>query len=240
MSGEAGVSRLPSIIDIARHLDREQTMPMADTLETFRSMLVRPVSLDEAIMPYLGATPLEVDQCAEGRETSNGLLMRRLRDLVVILALREAPPHLAMLAAALLWRSAPVAASVDQLRDAIERIVLWRGGMDKADVARIVAAHRTHSRLYDELTKRLGRSDGAEIEALLEVLTEEARGDDVVVELGVTLMIVEMTDTDYFVGLMDENDVVYVVDRIPHSWRDDPDDDDGRPVAPVPSLLLDA
>lgn len=215
---------------------------MAETLATFRSMLARSVTVDEALSPYLGLTALQADRQAEALRTADGLLTGRLRALVTILALREAPAHLAMLVAALLWRSAPVATSVDELREAIVRISLWRSGLDDRDVARIVRAHREHSLASEALLRRTGSADGPEAEALLDELSRSSHGDDVVVELGSTLLVVEMTDTDYFVGLMDEDDVVYVIDRVPHSgWGGDRDDEaDGGPVAPAPGLLQDA
>lgn len=216
-------------------------MRMADTLDTFRSMLARPVTVDEAISAYMGRSAYEADRQAEDERTGDGMLMARLRDLVTILALREAPPGMAMLAASLLWRSVPVATGVDELIEAITRICTWQSGMDDMDVARIIHAHRVYTARFEEAMNRADASSGPEIDAILEDLTQASRGDTVVVELGSNLIIVEMTDTDFFVGIQDDCEVIVVIDRIPHvrggGWGRD--DEDG-PMTPMSPVLIDA
>lgn len=226
---------------IANMPQMAHTTRMADTLGTFRSMLSRPVTVDEALSAYMGRSAYEADRQAEDERTGDGMFMARLRDLVTILALREAPSDMAMLAASLLWRSAPVATSVDELIEAIARICTWRSGLDDRDVARIIHAHRVHAARFEEAMDRARTSSGPEIDGIMEELSQASHGDTVVAELGCNLLIVEMTDTDFFVGIQDECDVTVVIDRVPHAggggWGRDGED---GPVAPRSPVLIDA
>lgn len=218
--------------------DRSHTMRMADTLAAFRSMLARLVDIDEALTPYLGESPRQADAHADERITDEGLLTDRLKGLVTILALREAPPRLAMLAAALLWRSAPVATSVDELREAIVRICLWRSGMTDDDLARIADAHRTHMLRLADIMARTGRAEGPMVDELARRLEIEAAGDSVVAELGSSLLIIQMTADDLFVGLEDEDGDVIVIDRVPFDRGGRRDDGrDEAPHGPRPPVL---
>lgn len=212
---------------------------MADMLQPLRSLLARPVGIDEALMPYLGASPFEAAMQADEDRTSEGLLTGRLKGLVSILALREAPPRLAMLAAALLWRSAPVAADIEELREAIVRIALWRGGLDDAAVARIVLAHHVYDEAFEEVVARTGSASGPEVEMLQAELEMSAAGDSVVVELGDALLIVQMTATHMFVGIEDDAGGIHIIDSVPMGRRGRDDDQGHAPEGPKP-LLLDA
>jgi hypothetical protein len=212
---------------------------MADTLQPLRSLLARPVGIDEALMPYLGASPFEAAMQADADRTSEGLLTGRLRDLVTILALREAPSSHAMLTAALLWRSAPVAFDVEELREAIVRISLWRGALDDAAVARIALAHHVYDHAIEDVIARTGTEVGPEVEVLRHELEMSAAGDSVVVELGDALLIVQMTATRMFVGIEDEAGGIHIVDSVPMDRRGRDDDQGDAPDGPRP-LLLDA
>jgi hypothetical protein len=216
-------------------------MRMSHALDPFRSMLDRTVTVDEALTAYLGRHPHEADRQAEDERTGDGMLMARLRDLVTILAIREAPADLAMLVAALIWRSAPVAETVGELRDAIRRICDWRSGLNDGDVARITEAHRTYKTRFEEAMARADMDAGDEIQHILDDLSEASEGNTVVAELGPCLLIVEMTDTDFFVGVQDEDDVIIVMDRVPRVGDGGWDrGEEHTPTGPRPLTLLDA
>lgn len=213
---------------------------MADQFAVLRSLLDRVVPVDEAISPYLGLSAHEADKDADADETSEGLRRDRLRGLVTIIALNEAPPALAMLAAALVWRSAPVAARADEIRTAIGRIADWRAGLGAADVARIAAAHRRYELRFAEILKRTGRAEGPEIDELAYELSDDSPDDHVVAQLGDHLLIVEMTADDFFVGLQSQDGDIIVIDRVPHGgggWGRDGEDE---PTDPGPRILQDA
>lgn len=214
---------------------------MAETSEIFRSWLTRQITLDEALAVYMGATPYDADAQADRPTTVDGMLMERLRDLVSILAIRETPAPLAMLVASLIWRSAPVATGMDQLREAMRVICEWRAGLNDAEVSRIIHAHAVYTERFEEAMRSAVSADCPEIDRILSDLAEGSHGDTVVAELGSCLLIIEMTDTDYFVGLQDETDRIIVIDRVPHrGGGGGPGGDDAGPVGPRPRLLIDA
>lgn len=213
-----------------------------DPIAGLRAMLSRPVTVEDALAPYLGIPVAEANKDADAEETSDGLLRDRLHDLILILALREAPSTLARLVARLVWRAAPVAESVEEVVEAIRVVATWLGSLDGDDVARIVTAHQAYETGFDDIVGRTGEPEGPEIDALLRDLQRDSAGDHAVSGLGDSILVVEMSSSHYFVGLQEADGTVFLIDMVPHSpgggggW----DGDEPEPDAPRPMILQDA
>ena len=213
---------------------------MANEIETFRSMLTQTVSLEEALAPYLGITLEQAAREADAATTSEGLKRDRLKDLVLLLALRDAPSDLAPLAAALIWKSAPIATSIAEIREAIYRICDWRMGLNEEDLSRIISAHQRFEASFKNHLDRTGQTQGPEIDSFLQILHHEASGDHVVLELGECLLIVEMTDSHYLVGVQEDTGPLIVIEMIPYirggRWSRDPQPDPNAPPPVEPAM----
>lgn len=213
---------------------------MTDRLADLRTLLTRPVPVEQALEPYLGVSAYEADKDADSIETSAGLIRERLHALVMILALRNAPPGLATLATALLWRSAPVARNAAEIIEAIHRICDWRMAMSQSDVGRIVLAHQMYTQRFEEIISRTGDPEDPEIRKIVSRLDRESRGGHVVAELGDDLLIVEMTDSHFFVGLQDDGGTTIIIDMVPHVRGGGWERDNPEPEGPRPLILQDA
>lgn len=213
-----------------------------DAFAALRSMLDRPIPVDEALVPYLGIDIERANAEAGSRLTHDGLLRERLHGLVTILALREVPAALGPTVAALLWRSAPIAADVGELIVAMHRLSAWRSGLAPEDVDRIRSLHRVYEARFDALMEVIDDPCDPAFDELLRELEFQEVDDHVVLEMGGHLVVVEMSSTHYFIGVQSADGTTYVIDSVPHAGPGDGGgrDDAPEPDGPRPRILQDA